>query len=92
MHDATVWTPRRVALCAIFVTIWVIAEHPPDFPDLFVVERWVVTHDDPVTPVLLPPPHPMAHTLDDARALIPEGAFQWENVSLHPRYCEAWIT
>lgn len=83
--------PRRVAAKDILLRAWLVADKLPEFPDYYVIHEWVVTHDDPETPVLLPGPWLMARSLDEAHALIPDAASRLPNVPMLNIYCEAWM-
>lgn len=52
-----------------FLDIWVIYDHPRDYPDFFVVRRWYVTPDG-VTPDEVAV---LTGTLEKARGVIPPG-------------------
>lgn len=52
------------------LVMFVIYDHPKDFPDNFVVRRWLVTGKEQVAALR---PHAVVATLEEARASLPAG-------------------
>lgn len=90
----------------VVCTLWVIYEHPSDFPDHFVVRRhFVLRPGGIVSPdfawrtirtgnpyVAVDRMASLAPTLDEARALLPPGLFRTDrHPEDDPKIVEVWI-
>lgn len=73
----------------IVLRLWVIYEHPKDYPDKFVVRGWNIEHggvNRPDKSVLL------ADSLKEARELVPQGLFHLPRFKDDdPVIVETWI-
>lgn len=62
-----VWRPYEESEVAFFM--WIVYDHPPEYPHYYVVRRWAVMRDD-APPI--PDKNPMlANTFDEALELVP---------------------
>lgn len=70
--------------------LYTIYNHPPDYPDHFVVRRWAICTGDRVIPEHLP--WAVVGTLEEARESIPAGTYCFNrNLSDDPTICESWF-
>lgn len=66
------------------IDIWTVYEHPRDLPDWFVARLWI--SDQPTTTVI------KAKTLDELRALLPQGMSMMPRHELDdPCIVETWL-
>jgi hypothetical protein len=70
------------------VTMFVIYDHPSDYPESFVVRQWVVSGDH----VLVSPVAQLAETIEAARAKIPLGRVKLKRTpDDDPVILEVWL-
>jgi len=68
---------------------WVVYDHPSDYPQHFVVRRWSWSREEGIQPSHDCSLH---HTLEDARAAIPDGLFRLPRHAYDdPVILEVWI-
>lgn len=66
------------------LNIWVIYDHPDDFPDQFTARRWVL--DRPTDEYLF------ADTLDELRGKLPPGLVRLQrDPADDPKIVESWL-
>ena len=69
--------------------MWVVYEHPADFPDKYVVRRWTIMSN---APPLASADRSLHDTLDEAREAMPRGLYNLKRlVGDDPAIKEVWI-
>lgn len=71
---------------------YVIYEQPKDFPDKFVVRRWLIVGGEEKSALIADKAALLANTLDEARRLIPPGRYRIPRAQEDdPIIVETWI-
>lgn len=71
------------------LALFAVYEHPLDFPDAFVVRRFMVGTRGVVPD---PQPHAVAVTLEAARAALPDGLYRFDRLDDdEPQIVETWL-
>lgn len=74
----------------IFMEMWVIYDHPLDYPDCFIARRWIVTRHS-VTPEATEEIFTSTN-LNELRLKLPSGFIRTERaIADDPKIIETWI-